>query len=240
MSTAAAGLVPVALAPDCNTTCGKVKVPYPFGMGPRHCYRQPGFKLICDYGSKPPRPYLDVDGGHEFEVTDIFLENSTMRVVSSHGLNMSGTGRGRWSLGGRSATPLPYVLLAGFNELIITGCNVLATLVGDGRIVSGCASFCSSIDDDGSGLTSSFNPDGNICTNIGCCQSDIRIDYGSYDVRLTRLDLDDDGTSLKKKKKKKKKKNSTTSGQPVARERDHRREGLANAGHGLVSERPRA
>ncbi|KAK1632656.1 hypothetical protein QYE76_006971 [Lolium multiflorum] len=212
MSTAATGRVPVALAPDCNTTCGKVKVPYPFGMGPRHCYRQPGFKLICDYASKPPRPYLDIDGGREFEVTDIFVENNTMRVVSSHGLNMSGTGRSRWSLGGRSAgadgtgaTPLPYVLLAGFNELIITGCNVLATLVGNGHIVSGCASFCSSTDDHGSGVTGSFNPDGNICSNIGCCQSEIPIDYASYDVRLRRLDLDDDGTFPKKK-------NSTTAG----------------------------
>jgi hypothetical protein len=134
-------------------------------------------------------------------------------VVSSHGLNMSGTGRGRWSLGGRiaagadgaGAMPLPYVLQADFNELIITGCNVLATLVGNGRIVSGCASFCSSTDDHGSGVTGSFNPDGNICSNIGCCQSEIPIDYASYDVRLRRLDLDDDGTFPKKK-------NSTTAG----------------------------
>ncbi|XBH72276.1 hypothetical protein VPH35_099614 [Triticum aestivum] len=193
VSMAAAARVPAAVAPDCNTTCGNVKVPYPFGMGPRHCYRQPGFKLICDHRSTPPRLLLGDSG--EFEVADIFLENNTMRVRSSHGLNVStSTGRGRWSLGGDrvGVQPPPYVLLPDFNEFILTGCNVQATLVRDGSIVSGCASFCSATND-GELVTGTFAPNGTICSNIGCCQSTIPIDDATYDVRIRRLDLDDGG-----------------------------------------------
>nr|BAK02900.1 predicted protein [Hordeum vulgare subsp. vulgare] len=198
MGMAAAVRLPTAVAPDCNTTCGDVKVPYPFGMGPPHCYRQPEFKLTCDRRSTPPRLLL---GDGEFEVADIFLENNTMRVRSSHALNVStSTGRGRWRLGadrvGVEPPPYPYVLLPDFNEFILTGCNVQATLVRDGSIVSGCASFCSATND-GQLVTGAFAPDGKICSNIGCCQSSIPIDDASYDVRIRRLDLDDGGPGPK-------------------------------------------
>lgn len=58
-------------------------VPYPFGMGPSHCYR-PGFNLTCNYpssGSKPPRLLLDSHGA--FQVVDISLKNTTVRVVTA-------------------------------------------------------------------------------------------------------------------------------------------------------------
>lgn len=64
---------------NCNTSCGDVKVPYPFGMGPRHCYR-PGFNLTCDTTSGNTTRLLLGDYG-DFRVLDISLTNTTVRVV---------------------------------------------------------------------------------------------------------------------------------------------------------------
>ncbi|XP_051179042.2 wall-associated receptor kinase 4-like [Lolium perenne] len=172
--------------PACSTTCGNVSVPYPFGMGPRRCYHSPGFNLTCDYPSngKPPRLLL---GDGAFEVIHISLENNTMRVASLglQDINVSDSGgRYSWSLGG---VPLPFILEQFSNEFILSGCNVQATLLANGSIVSGCASFCAlTVETQILGL---YEHDGSkTCSNIGCCQSSILMGYEAYDVELKRLD----------------------------------------------------
>uniref|UniRef100_A0A8I6XSZ1 Protein kinase domain-containing protein n=2 Tax=Hordeum vulgare subsp. vulgare TaxID=112509 RepID=A0A8I6XSZ1_HORVV len=175
--------------PGCETRCGNVSVPYPFGMGPDRCYRSRGFKLTCvDHGSsKIPRLLLGDGSVSTYEVVDITLEYNTMRVIG-HGLraiNVSG-GSGLWSVGDTWAVGvdavLPYKLNPWLNEFILTGCNVQATLVGNGSLVSGCASFCApDPDGDGNGY---YTPD----SHIGCCQSSIQAASASYGVELKRLD----------------------------------------------------
>ncbi|WVZ54824.1 hypothetical protein U9M48_005569, partial [Paspalum notatum var. saurae] len=64
--------------PGCNTTCGKVQVPYPFGLGPASCY-WPGFNLTCDTSHDPPPLLLGDDG--TLQVVDISLLDSTVRVI---------------------------------------------------------------------------------------------------------------------------------------------------------------
>jgi hypothetical protein len=184
---AVSGDLPMMIGlPACSTTCGNVSVPYPLGMGPRRCYHSPGFNLTCDYRSngKPPRLLL---GDGAFEVIHISLENNTM-LVASHGLqdiNMSGSGgRYSWSLGG---VPLPFILERFRNEFILSGCNVQATLLANGGIVSGCASFCALTVE--THIVGFFEHDGSkkTCSNIGCCQSSIVMGYEAYDVELKRL-----------------------------------------------------
>ncbi|XP_037451330.1 wall-associated receptor kinase 5-like [Triticum dicoccoides] len=177
--------------PGCDTSCGNVSVPYPFGMGPSRCYR-PGFKLTCDNdGSKPPRLLLGDGSAGTFEVDRISLDSSWMRVVS-HGLqaiNMSG-GSGRWSLG-ETADGVLYSLHPRSNEFMLTGCNVQAMLMRKGNLVSGCASSCPPRSDRRfPGYVQGHGPN-STCSNIGCCQSSIvgkSMPYGaSYDVYLNRL-----------------------------------------------------
>ncbi|XP_037427594.1 putative wall-associated receptor kinase-like 16 [Triticum dicoccoides] len=82
---AATGDPPMVIGmPNCNTTCGNVTVPYPFGMGPARCYRSPGFKLTCDHGSSNV-PRLLLGDGHAgmLEVVDISLDSSTITIDTS-------------------------------------------------------------------------------------------------------------------------------------------------------------
>uniref|UniRef100_A0ACD5YDB9 Uncharacterized protein n=1 Tax=Avena sativa TaxID=4498 RepID=A0ACD5YDB9_AVESA len=167
--------------PGCNTTCGKVSVPYPFGIGPDMCYF-PGFKLTCDHGSNPVRLLLGDGGPNASEVVDISLEDVVVRVVS----HMNGD---QWSIGGGG---LPYILKPDSNEFILAGCDVQATLLGNGSIVSGCVSFCATIMEVGGGYTQYDRPNGadpnpKTCSNLGCCQSPVVIGSSSYAVELKQL-----------------------------------------------------
>jgi hypothetical protein len=63
--------------PNCSTTCGGVRVPFPFGISPK-CSLQ-GFNLTCNTSYNPPMLFLD--SNNTFRVIDIFLQDSTVRVT---------------------------------------------------------------------------------------------------------------------------------------------------------------
>jgi hypothetical protein len=187
--TAAAAPAAVIGLPGCNTTCGKVRVPYPLGFGDPRCYR-PGFNLTCDTSRGGSQQLLL--GDRSLRVTDIFVENSTVRVLRDVSM-IKGAADGVTSVGVNITFASffaggPYRVAFSGNELVLFGCDVLARLVagkarpggedGGSPGVSRCASLC----DD---TATSFGGNDHYCTGAGCCQVSFS-SIGWYDM-LTEL-----------------------------------------------------
>ncbi|CAL4900186.1 unnamed protein product [Urochloa decumbens] len=185
--------------PFCLLKCycsssNSLSVPYPFGITPECSL--PGFNLTCDTSRGTP-PRLSLGGDGTLRVTNISLDNATVRV---HGpaveidvpmIFFANGGNGTW---GGQAWSLSrggtYILSAADNELIITGCNLFVELLvtGEPWVISSCATVC--------GSSCSRNPDQpvrnsrrgcNKCSGIGCCQTPVTTAATSYDVRLMFL-----------------------------------------------------
>ncbi|KAM0926533.1 hypothetical protein ACQ4PT_003575 [Festuca glaucescens] len=152
---------------NCTTSCGGVEVTYPFGIGPdSRCYLQPGFNLTCDTRHDPPRLLL-LDG-----LRVDYIGESSIKVFHTVGTTPS-------LLGGALDRPggAPYSLADG-NELVLTGCNVQATLLRNGNVTVGSCSLCHEKDDVDAGLSSFMNGAKILrhdevlrdrCSGLGCC-----------------------------------------------------------------------
>uniref|UniRef100_A0A453LNB7 EGF-like domain-containing protein n=1 Tax=Aegilops tauschii subsp. strangulata TaxID=200361 RepID=A0A453LNB7_AEGTS len=158
--------------PGCDTSCGNLSVPYPFGMGPSRCYHSPGFNLTCDRSSNPPRLLV---GDGTLQVSEqINTDFDLLAVVYTDDIKIDSGGHGR--LGGGLSDDGPYVLSRYKNQLILLGCNVRATLKNGNITMSSCSSLCPN---DYEGLSSDSDerlsrPDRSMsCSGIGCCQAPI-------------------------------------------------------------------
>ncbi|KAM0879963.1 hypothetical protein ACQ4PT_033890 [Festuca glaucescens] len=152
---------------NCTTSCGGVEVTYPFGIGPdSRCYLQPGFNLTCDTRHDPTRLLL-LDG-----LRVDYIGESSIKVFHTVGTTPS-------LLGGALDRPggAPYSLADG-NELVLTGCNVQATLLRNGNVTAGSCSLCHEKDDVDAGLSSFMNGAKILrhdevlrdrCSGLGCC-----------------------------------------------------------------------
>lgn len=149
-----------------------MSVPYPFGVGQgQDCYLE-GFNLTCDdTGHEPPRLFLD--SNMVTQVLEISTRNNTVRVldtgvstgrISSPTVGTVAEIQGILDLSIHGHEEVPYSLST-HNELILTGCNLMAELswASDGSIVSVCASFCSYND----------TKQDNGCNGMGCCRTRI-------------------------------------------------------------------
>lgn len=171
-----AAVAEVAVMPGCPARCGEVSVPYPFGISPG-CY-WPGFNLTCDTMHSPPKLLI---GNGTLQVVDISLPDATVRVlgpsVDLQYDGISGNGTWQWLIDDG-----PYFVSEKHNRFTLTGCHVLAQLIGrTNNTIAGCASFCSISD---MWMSDPEAPTSGTCDGIGCCQTPISIGRASYDVRL--------------------------------------------------------
>jgi len=131
---------------ECQRSCGGVDIPFPFGMGPDHCWLL-GFEMSCkDTGNGVLKPFLAKDA--IVEVLNISLEQGEVKVlhpISSYCYNaasgMMVPSEWHWSLAN-------YSFSSTANKFTVVGCRALA-YIGDTRrnkvaamYLTGCVSMC--------------------------------------------------------------------------------------------------
>ncbi|WVZ51322.1 hypothetical protein U9M48_002476, partial [Paspalum notatum var. saurae] len=191
--------------PGCNTRCGLVDVPYPFGIG-ASC-SVPGFNLTCDGTHDPPRLLLGAGGSAvpQLHVTGINLKKSTLHVANgailNHSLNPARKTNTTWVILGNGTVgrpaPGPFVLSHNHNRFIVLGCNLEAKLLTNTtRLLTGCSSFCT-VKKKKNGtwypyqvVWDAIEPNRcGRCSSNGCGHTKIRLYFtSSYDVHLQRID----------------------------------------------------
>lgn len=170
----AAVAVPETINSSCNSTCGSVSIPCPFGTS-EHCFLDPSFLVTCNYTFNPPKPYL---GTVNAEVLNI-SHGGNLRVatnVARQCYNESFPVRSTFRSGRFRISSLR-------NKLIVVGCNTLGVLKGTAagkNFTIGCISYCDTINSVVSGT----------CRGVGCCKSFLPPQITSFELLVGSLDND--------------------------------------------------
>ncbi|KAF4385975.1 hypothetical protein G4B88_031110 [Cannabis sativa] len=167
ISSVAAGLTMVN-SPNCETKCGDVEVPYPFGIDDENCAIS---KDIDQYFLLTCNTINTTDGSPKLmfgklEVLKINVENATMKVVKSYSYdcydkNGTLTRRSRRGL----TLSKSFTLSDSENKLFAFGCDTQAFMYASkNNFGSGCISICYE-NVKMSAQTS--------CSGFGCCQTSV-------------------------------------------------------------------
>lgn len=215
MQLSAAATPPRAPPPigklGCDTTCGNVSVPYPFGFGPSHCY-WPGLNLTCDTSQQGPPRLLLGDGTLQVTYISHQVTDPTVRVLRVGSVINStalGGGGGNWTAPFGSGFTEHGYLLSFDNELVVFGCNVVATLHADGigvestntpGRIGGCASLCAKKFNSGGEYFVDTDPSddviysrsGDCSGTAGCCESPVTMPAPPREVQVVRLNSQSD------------------------------------------------
>ncbi|KAK8706172.1 hypothetical protein V6N13_049747 [Hibiscus sabdariffa] len=162
--------------PGCQTHCGNISIPYPFGTGSAaDCHINDSFFIRCDTSSDPPRAFLNTT---DIEVLHISVDGYLrIRYPIAHDCYTSSGGGDTYLYTG--FTLEKFFISHTRNMFTAIGCDTYAYVEGFvGRMYStGCMSFCYEEADVVNGS----------CLGIGCCQTalpkgvtDYEISFDSY------------------------------------------------------------
>ncbi|XP_052305029.1 wall-associated receptor kinase-like 1 isoform X7 [Populus trichocarpa] len=159
----------VMTLPGCESYCGDISIPYPFGMK-EGCYLDERFKILCNSSSGVPK--LTVNGT-DLEVNNISVDDSTIAVMFPIVFaNCSGKD-------GNTVVDLegsPFVF-SSENYFIARGCGNLALMNQNQSAIGGCVSLC---DKNRDSMMAS-------CSGIDCCQTRIPSFLKVFNVTMNGL-----------------------------------------------------
>ncbi|TQD77149.1 hypothetical protein C1H46_037313 [Malus baccata] len=172
MSSALAQSPPLAKS-GCQSQCGGVTIPYPFGIGP-NCYLDEWFSISCNDTYNPSKPFLN---SSKLEVLDVSIELGTVRV-NYPAMSTCGDMSNAYVMGLEGG---PFVFSQSNNRFTAVGCNNLALMtMVNGSAIGGCLSFCRS------GLTASSSS--STCNGIDCCQTTIPSDLQVFNTTIESVE----------------------------------------------------
>ncbi|KAG6386587.1 hypothetical protein SASPL_151753 [Salvia splendens] len=126
----------------CMDQCGKVSIPFPFGVGP-NCSLGPSFEVVCKKDTNPAKPYLRL---LNIEIVEL---NSSKIIVSYMNLSSNCNNWTDYQVEPRLTINLmeTQYRFSDDNWITAIGCNVMAVGVIRERkqssIRSSCAAICS-------------------------------------------------------------------------------------------------
>ncbi|GKA37162.1 wall-associated receptor kinase 2-like protein [Tanacetum coccineum] len=177
--------------PGCQSKCGILTVPYPFGIisADSSCSIGPWFNIICNTSFNPPKAFLPIElfsttgigVFHPVEVMDISSEHVRIKnTIASKFYNQSGVVIQNTTSGLVVANS--YFTLSELNKLIVIGCDEFAIIspvsgIEGKNITSGCVSVCSSVED---------VPVGS-CSGMGCCSTSVPAGLNTYITTVSTL-----------------------------------------------------
>ncbi|KAH7866350.1 hypothetical protein Vadar_019273 [Vaccinium darrowii] len=172
--------------PGCQSQCGNVAVPYPFGIGiGAGCSIGPWYDINCNTSFNPPKPLMNTGNLEVIEIS-----NNQVRVksvVSTHCYAQNGQPMLDTYSSINLPTTSPFTFSDAANNFFVLGCDDFSMLLegGEGNFTSGCITVCSEPSDLQDGYCSGI--DINECVeneNYPCDTDAICINTpGSYNCR---------------------------------------------------------
>ncbi|KAE9608431.1 putative wall-associated receptor kinase, galacturonan-binding domain-containing protein [Lupinus albus] len=162
--------------PGCDSKCGNVSIPYPFGMKDPNCYVDKWFEIECRYnstsnsGHKPYLKSLNLEVSYlSFDDYNIWIRNPVFYS------NCDGkTNKPVIDLKGS-----PFRYSQDKNIFMAYGCSKLAFMHSDGSTIGGCVSICDANDQSLNGRID--------CNGISCCETSLPLHLSEYNVTLSDL-----------------------------------------------------
>ncbi|XP_074276962.1 wall-associated receptor kinase 5-like [Silene latifolia] len=185
MTKVALSTDPPISKPGCETKCGNLTVPYPFGIGNGHdglpCALSSYYVVTCNTTLSPAKPFINISTG-DLEVTEIIDTKMQIKNAVDRRCNNSGASYVAGTTG-MDLGNYPIVFSDSENKFTAVGCGTVAVIGGlrGQNFTNGCIATCpnSSVVIDGS------------CSGIGCCQSAIPKGLKSYAIGLDELNNTD-------------------------------------------------